>query len=78
MCGAGDPDQVHKIGQTPVWLFQGGRDDLVLPQRSLRSADALDRVGGNVRVTVHEDLGHDCWTRVYSGQDIYDWFLATR
>jgi len=76
MCGAGELSQVAKIGQTPLWLFQGGRDDLVLPEWSLQTADALDRAGGNVRVTVHEDLGHDCWTRAYGGQDLYDWFLS--
>lgn len=76
MCGVGQASEVHKIGRTPVWLIQGGRDDLVLPEWSLATADALDRAGGNVRVTVHEDLGHDCWTRAYGGQDLYDWFLS--
>ena len=35
MCGAGELSKVHQIGRTPVWLFQGGRDDLVLPEWSL-------------------------------------------
>jgi predicted peptidase len=76
MCGSGDPSLVHNIGQTPVWLFQGGRDTLVLPEWPLKTADALDRAGGNVRVTVHEDLAHDCWTRVYGGEDFYNWLLS--
>jgi len=76
ICGAGDNSQVHKIGKTPVWLFQGGRDNVVPPEISLKTADILDAAGGNVRVTVHEDLPHDCWTRVYSGEDIYNWFLS--
>jgi predicted esterase len=76
MCGAGDPAQVARIGRTPVWLFHGGRDPLVRPEWSLATAEALDRAGGDVRVTVHEDLTHDCWTRVYGGQDLYDWFLS--
>ena len=29
----------------------------------------------NIRFTIHEDMGHDAWKRVYGGQDIYDWFL---
>lgn len=75
LCGAGNPDDAKKIGKTPVWLFQGGRDRVILPQWSLEMADSLDAAGGNVIVTVHEDLGHDCWTRVYSGKDLYDWLL---
>lgn len=76
ICGAGDNSQVHKIGETPVWLFQGGRDNVVLPELSIKTADVLDAAGGNVRITVHEDLSHNCWTRVYSGEDIYNWFLS--
>ena len=41
--------------------------------------NALDRAGHpSVRFTVHEDLGHDCWTRVYGGQDLYSWLLEQR
>lgn len=76
ICGAGQNDEVHKIGTLPVWVFQGGRDPVVRPEWTLATADALDAVGGNVRVTVHEDCTHDCWTRVYEGQDIYTWMLS--
>jgi predicted peptidase len=76
MCGAGEPGLVHHIGRTPVWLFQGGRDTLVLPEWPLKTADALDEAGGDVRVTVHEDLAHECWTRVYAGEDFYHWLLS--
>lgn len=78
ICGAGENDLVHRIGQLPVWLFQGGRDTVVLAEWSLATADALDEAGGNVRVTVHEELGHDSWTRPYAGQELYDWFLSHR
>lgn len=75
ICGAGNPEDAKKIGKTPVWLFHGGRDRVILPQWSLEMADSLDAAGGNIIVTVHEDLAHNCWTRVYSGKDMYDWLL---
>jgi hypothetical protein len=25
---------------------------------------------------VHEDMGHDAWTRIYASKDLYDWLLA--
>jgi predicted peptidase len=78
ICGAGDIEQVEKIGTLPVWVFQGGLDTTVLPEWTLATADALDAAGGNVRVTVHEDCKHDCWTRVYEGADLYHWFLSHR
>ena len=29
-----------------------------------------------VRFTVHEDMAHDTWTRVYASDDFYTWLLA--
>jgi hypothetical protein len=62
--------------QLPVWIFQGGRDLRVKPQWVYDVANALEAAGHpSVRFTVHEDLPHDCWTRVYAGEDLYAWFL---
>jgi predicted peptidase len=81
ICGDGNPQWVGKMAarQLPVWIFQGGRDIRIKPQWIYDVANALEAAGHqSVRLTVHEDLGHDCWTRVYAGQDLYDWFLEHR
>ena len=60
-------------------MFHGGRDNVIKPAWAYDLANALEREGHpSVRFTVHEDLGHDCWTRVYSGQDLYTWLLGQR
>ena len=49
------------------------------PERVLETVKALEAAGHReVRFTVHEDLGHNVWTRVYEGWDIYGWFLSHR
>ena len=81
ICGPGDPSRVDPIAnaRTPVWVFQGGRDTVVRPERVLETVTALEAAGHpEVRFTVHEDLGHNVWTRVYEGWDLYAWFLAHR
>ena len=81
VCGPGDPGRVDRIAnaKTPVWVFQGGRDTVVRPERVLEAVTALEAAGHpDVRFTVHEDLGHNVWTRVYEGWDLYAWFLAHR
>jgi hypothetical protein len=60
-------------------MFHGGRDTLNKPQWAYDMANALEQAGHqSVRFTVHEDCGHDCWTRAYSEHDLYDWFLEHR
>ncbi|GAW95418.1 MULTISPECIES: alpha/beta hydrolase-fold protein [Colwellia] len=68
------PIAKHKL---PVWQFSGGRDSAVNIQYFYAGLDTLEKLGhNNVRFTVHEDKGHDAWTRVYSGDDLYQWFLS--
>lgn len=77
-CGDANEAQIAVIAkrEMPIWMFQGGRDLVVKPEWVYDLANALDRAGHrSVRFTVHEDLGHDCWTRVYGGQDLYSWLL---
>ncbi|MPY87582.1 MAG: prolyl oligopeptidase family serine peptidase [Luteitalea sp.] len=81
ICGDGDPKLVDRLvaQELPLWIFHGGRDTVVQPWRSLEMAVALEAAGHpDVRLTVHEDLGHNVWTRVYEGQDLYSWFLKHR
>lgn len=76
--GWGHPSLVAPIAkhQIPVWVFAGGRDSAVNIKYFYAGLDALERLGHtDVRFTVHEDKGHDAWTRVYSGDDLYRWLL---
>jgi predicted peptidase len=79
MCGGADPALAPRLAerQMPTWIVQGGRDYRVKPRWAYTMANALEQAGHrSVRLTVHEDLGHDCWTRAYAGEDLYLWFLA--
>jgi predicted esterase len=81
MCGDADPERVVRLAevQMPIWIFQGGRDPIVKPAWVYDVANALEAAGHrSVRLTIHEDLGHDVWTRVYAGRDLYDWLLSHR
>ncbi len=79
ICGLGDPTLAGQLAAVnmPIWIFQGGRDDVIQPQWIYPMANSLEKAGlVTVRLTIHEDLGHNAWTRVYAGQDLYNWFLS--
>ena len=76
--GMGDVLTVAPLAERdlPIWIFGGGRDRVVLVGWLHELVQALEEAGHTaVRFTVHKDLGHDAWKRVYAGQDLYDWFL---
>lgn len=81
VCGAGGSAPVAEIAKAelPLWILTGGRDSTVKPEWVIQTAREIEGAGHpEVRMTVHEDLGHNVWTRVYEGWDLYHWMLAQR
>jgi predicted peptidase len=79
--GWGHPDFMTPISSAnmPVWAFAGGLDPVVPICYFYAGLNRLKALGcPDLRFTVHEDMGHEAWLRVYGGQDLYDWFLSHR
>lgn len=77
--GWGHPSLMKPIAkqQLPVWQFAGGKDSAVQIQNFYAGLQELEQLGySNVRFTVHEDMEHDAWVRVYSSDDLYQWLLS--
>ncbi len=75
----GHPQWMAPIVQAklPVWSFAGGRDEAISIANFYAGMRALEAFGSSeVRFTVHEDMAHDTWKRVYAGEDLYQWLLA--
>ena len=80
VCGGGSgmhgfPERVCALKEVPVWAFHGALDDVVPVSETMVLVDRLKNCGGNVRVTLYPDAGHDSWTPTYTNQELYDWFL---
>jgi predicted peptidase len=76
--GWGHPSLMPPIAEykIPVWAFAGGRDETVKAKYFYPGINKLEELGDpEVRFTIHEDLGHDTWKRVYKGSDLYQWLL---
>ena len=64
---------------TPIWMFHGGRDNVVKPEWAYDMANTLDTAG--IRQSVLPSTrtwGTTAGQRVYGGPDLYTWLLAQR
>jgi predicted peptidase len=76
VCGGGDVSTVCSIKNTPVWAFHGAKDPVVPLQESQQMVDKLKSCGGDVKLTVYPEAGHDSWTETYDNPELYTWMLS--
>lgn len=75
VCGGGNPEQVCRIKELPVWNFHGAQDPIVPLAASEQMIYALEDCGTDVRFTVYPEVGHDAWEPAYNNPELYSWFL---
>jgi len=78
VCGGGIPPLAHKLKGLPIWAFHGAEDTVVPLSESERIVAAVNRAGGNAKLTVYEGVQHDSWTPAYNTPELYTWMFAQR
>ena len=85
ICGGGDrirtlllsPAQRDALKSLPVWVFHGGKDNVVPLSESERMIDQFKRAGvTDIQLTVYPEAGHDSWTESYNNPAFYEWMLS--
>lgn len=76
--GRGDGDRACLLRNVPVWAFHGAKDREVPLKDEEEMVNALKACGGDVKLTIYPDAGHDAWTETYANPELYNWFLAHR
>lgn len=79
ICGGGSPTSARKLKDVPVWVFHGGKDTTVKPERSEVMVKALKDAGSTkVKFTLYPDAGHDSWTATYRDAKVWEWLLSQK
>jgi predicted peptidase len=78
ICGGGNRIMAFRLKDVPVWAFHGAKDNVVPLKQSEEMVDTIKAGGGNAKLTVYPDAGHDSWTETYNNRELYDWFLEHR
>jgi dipeptidyl aminopeptidase/acylaminoacyl peptidase len=66
------------LKDVPVWAFHGAKDKVVPLEESEEMVAAINARGGDAKLTVYPDAGHDSWSETYDNQEFYDWLLNHR
>jgi pimeloyl-ACP methyl ester carboxylesterase len=71
-------EYARALGRTPVWLFHGSDDNVVVPKQSELMFEAFKANSGHIRLWIFQGLKHDCWTRAFNEPELPRWLLAHR
>lgn len=71
--GGGDPEQVARLKDVPVWAFHGARDALVPVAESRTLVSALQAAGGKVNYTEFPRGGHVIFQETFANENLLRW-----
>ncbi len=76
ICGGGMSWNAGRLKNVPAWAFHGKNDPTVSPEESRNMVEAVNKKGGNAKLTLYENCGHDAWSQTYSNNAVYAWLLS--
>lgn len=78
ICGGGEKYWTKQFAHLPVWAFHGAKDPVVPVERSQAMIEELKNNGGNPKLTIYPEAGHDSWTETYNNPKFYEWLLEQK
>ena len=74
--GWGTDQEARAAAAVPAWVFHG-RKDRIIPLSSGEQMSLLhEKAGGESKLTIYEDGGHEIWDQIYPEEFLYDWFMS--
>jgi len=71
-------EYARAVGHTPIWLFHGTDDPVVVSRQDELMYEAFKSAGGHIRLWLYQGLKHDTWTRAYREPELPRWLLDHR
>ncbi len=66
---------VKKYLHLPLWISQGGKDGVALPEKANRVVREFRKAGGDVRYLYFPNNGHNAWDDTYKNPDFFPFFM---
>lgn len=74
----GFPQRVRTMLHLPVWAFHGESDPIIPLREGAALVDEMKAGGGNPKLTIIPEGGHDIWKQVYRRSDLISWLLEQK
>ena len=78
VCGGGDSSQAKRVADLPIWVFHGGKDNVVPTEYSRDIVAALRKLGSKVKYTEFPGVGHGSWTPAWADENLIPWLFKQR
>lgn len=78
ICGGGMYWNAARLINVPVWAFHGDNDSVVDSSESIKMVNAVNRAGGNAKLTVYPKCEHDAWSETYGNAEVFEWLLMNK
>lgn len=76
ICGGDNVANIDKYKKIPLWLFHGGKDDVVPPSGSTAIANQLKIIGKEVKFTLYPDDNHNSWDSAFAEPKLLPWLFS--
>jgi predicted peptidase len=78
ICGGDTLANVNKYKHVPLWIFHGGKDNVVKPAYSIAIANQLKIVGKEVKFSYYPDDSHNSWDSALAEPQFLPWLFSHR
>ena len=75
-CGGGMYWNAGRLKDIPLRIFHGEQDKTVLPCESKNMVEKISVNGGCATLTLYPECAHNCWDKVYTNKENFEWLLS--
>ena len=76
ICGGGMYWNAARLVNVPAWAFHGKKDASVFVEESEKMVNAVNKRGGNAKLTIYPETEHNAWSDTYSNPEVFEWLLT--